>query len=124
MKKPKTASAGEWPSNKPLPAFDSPEEEDRFWGSHSFADAMEDGGEELVYEPQATRRPRTRVYRVRLTDDELAILQSMAKRLGVTGSVILRDFLRRQGSTRIGGGIIAGEPGRGASTRTRTRGGK
>jgi len=41
---------------------------------------MEAGGEEVVYEPQATRRPRTHVYRVRLDDQEMSKLQALAKR--------------------------------------------
>jgi len=55
---------------------------------------MEAGGEEVVYEPRAARRPRTHVYRVRLDDQEMSKLQALAKRRGVTASVVLRELVR------------------------------
>ncbi len=79
---------------KPLPDFGTAAQEERFWLSHDFDAVMEAGGEEVVYEPQATRRPRTHVYRVRLDDQEMSKLQVLAKRRGVTASVVLRDLVR------------------------------
>jgi len=83
-----------WAPGKPLPRFATASEEEQFWLSHDFDDAMEAGGEEVVYEPQATRRPRTHVYRVRLDDQEMSKLQALAKRRGVTASVVLRELVR------------------------------
>ncbi len=64
---------------------------------------MEAGGEEVVYEPQATRRPRRHVYRVRLDDQEMSKLQALAKRRGVTASVVLRDLVRAARVAAVGG---------------------
>jgi hypothetical protein len=83
-----------WAPGKPLPKFATAAEEERFWLSHDFDDVMEARGEEVVYEPQATRRPRTHVYRVRLDDQEMSKLQALAKRRGVTASVVLRELVR------------------------------
>ena len=91
----KPTAATEWPIDRPLPKFRDREEEDRFWAEHSVGAVMEARGERLVYVPQATRRPRTHVYRLRLDDAEMAILQGMAQRRGVTVSVVLRDMVRR-----------------------------
>ena len=45
------------PADKPIPEFVSAEEEDTFWGSYSFAEVMESGGEELVLlEPVTMKR--------------------------------------------------------------------
>jgi len=84
----------EWPVGKPIPSFKSFGEEDKFWGSHSFAEDMDARGEELVYEPQATRHRRQHVYRIRFDDQEMATLQKLAKRRGVTASVVLRELVR------------------------------
>ena len=86
-----------WEPGNPLPKFATAAEEERFWLSHDFDDLMEVGGEEVVYEPQATRRPRTHVYRVRLDDQEMSKLQALAKRRGVTASVVLRELVRAAG---------------------------
>lgn len=77
-----------------VPKFRTHTEEEKFWLSHDFDDAMEASGEQVVYEPQATRRARQHVYRVRLDDEEMATLQALAKRRGVTASVILRELVR------------------------------
>jgi hypothetical protein len=83
-----------WAPGKPLPKFATAAEEERFWLSHDFNDVMDSGGEEVVYEPQATRRPCTHVYRVRLDDQEMSTLQARVKRRGVTASVVLRELVR------------------------------
>ena len=83
-----------WAPGQPLPKFATAAEEERFWLSHDFDDVMEAGGEQVIYEPQATRRPRTHVYRVRLDDQEMSKLQVLAKRRGVTASVVLRELVR------------------------------
>ncbi len=90
-KQPKTKKR--WAPGKSLPKFATAADEETFWLSHDFDDAM-DAGEEVAYEPQATRRPRTHVYRVRLDDQEMSKLQALAKRRGVTVSVILRELVR------------------------------
>jgi hypothetical protein len=54
-----------WPPGKPLPKFASHDEEETFWRSHDFDDAMNASTDQVLYEPQATRRPRMHVYRVR-----------------------------------------------------------
>ncbi len=77
-----------------VPKFKTHAEEEKFWLSHDFDDAMEASSEQVVYEPQATRRPRTHVYRVRLDDQEMSKLQALAKRRGVTASVVLRELVR------------------------------
>lgn len=86
----------EWPVGKPIPSFKSMEEEEAFWLSNSFDDAMDAKGEELKYEPQATRRPRTHVYKIRFDDREMAVLQDLAMRRGVTVSVIIRELIRER----------------------------
>jgi hypothetical protein len=48
------ASQKKWPPGKPLPRLATAAEEERFWRSHDFDEAMEAGGEEVVSEPQAT----------------------------------------------------------------------
>jgi len=55
-KKPKAKKR--WAPGKPLPKFATAVEEERFWFSHDFDDAMDAGGEDAVHEPQAPRRPR------------------------------------------------------------------
>ena len=52
---------------EPLPKFATAAEEQRFWLTHDFDDVIEAGGEQVAYEPQATRRPRMHVYRCALT---------------------------------------------------------
>ena len=91
-----------WPAGKPIPKFETAAGEERFWLSHDFDDLMEARGEEVVYEPQATRRPRTHVYRVRLDDEEMSTLQTLAKRRGVTASVVLRELVRAARVARLG----------------------
>ncbi len=108
-----------WPSEKALPRFESPADEDKFWLSHDFDDLMDARGKEVVYEPQATRRVRTHVYRVRFDDQEMAALQALAKGHGVTASVILRELVRaeaRRRSRAVGVATrIANTPRRSAS---------
>ncbi|OGQ78493.1 MAG: hypothetical protein A2289_15540 [Deltaproteobacteria bacterium RIFOXYA12_FULL_58_15] len=85
-----------WPWKKPLPSFATEAEEIEFWHEHEIDPPPDDVGEELVYEPQATRHPRAHVYRVRLDDEEMAALQRLAKRRGVPGSVIIRELIREK----------------------------
>jgi hypothetical protein len=93
-----------WAPGQPLPAFATAAEEEAFWMAHDFDDAMEAAGEEVVFEPQARTRPRAHVYRVRLDDEEMSKLRALARRRGVTASVVLRDLVRAarvaSGSTR------------------------
>ncbi len=91
-----------WPPGKSIPKFETTADEERFWLSHDFDDVMEARGDEVVYEPQVTRRPRTHVYRVRLDDEEMSTLQTLAKRRGVTASVILRELVRAARVARLG----------------------
>ena len=91
-----------WTPGKPLPKFATAAEEERFWLSHDFDDVMEAGGEAVVYEPQATRRPRAHVYRLRLDDHEMSKLQALAKRRGVTASVVLRELVRAARVAAVG----------------------
>jgi hypothetical protein len=83
----------EWPPGKPFPHFKDLAEEEKFYMSWSFAEDMGAGTEDLVYEPQATRHPRTLVYRVRFDEYEMAKLQRLAKRRGVSGSDIVREWV-------------------------------
>jgi hypothetical protein len=89
-----------WPANKSLPKFKSLAEEERFWRQHQPEDAEGQKWEEVVYEPRATTKPRAHVYRVRFDDQEMAILQALAKRRGVTASTILREMVRGASSKR------------------------
>src|SRR5574342_419638 len=98
----KRKSRKRWVPGKPLPKFATAAEEERFWLAHDFDDVMDAGGEEVVYEPQATRRPRIHVYRVRLDDQEMSKLQALAKRRGVTASVVLRELVRAARVVRSG----------------------
>ncbi len=102
MKKKQQKAKKRWAPGKPLPKLATAAEEESFWLSHDFDDAMDAGGEEVVYEPQATRRPRTHVYRVRLDDQEMSKLQALAKRRGVTASVILRELVRAARVAKLG----------------------
>jgi hypothetical protein len=102
MKRKQQKAKKRWTPGKPLPKFATAAEEESFWLSHDFDDAMDAGGEEVVYEPQATRRPRTHVYRVRLDDQEMSKLQALAKRRGVTASVILRELVRTAWVAKLG----------------------
>jgi hypothetical protein len=83
-----------WPRNKPLPTFKSYEEEVRFWHAYDFEDGSPEDWQDLKYIPQATRHPREHVYRVRFDDQEMAALQAIAKRRGVSASVVLRELVR------------------------------
>ena len=59
MKTKKTSrksSQKQWPPGKPLPRLATAAEEERFWLSGDFDEAMEAGGEEVVYEPLAARQ--------------------------------------------------------------------
>lgn len=92
--KTKKRSQKQEPPGKPLPRPPTAAEEERFWLSGDFDEAMEAGGEEVVYEPLAARQARTHVYRVRLDDLEMSTLNALAKRRGVTVSVVLRELVR------------------------------
>jgi hypothetical protein len=81
-----------WPWNRPLPKFRDAAAELAFWHSYDFA-PPEDGWEQVNYEPRATVQPREHVYRVRFNDEEMTILQKLAKRRGVTASAIVRDLV-------------------------------
>ncbi len=102
MKKKQKKAKKRWAPGKPIPKFATAAEEGSFWLSHDFDDVMDAGGEEVVYEPQATRHPRTHVYRVRLDDQEMSKLQALAKRRGVTASVILRELVRAARVAKLG----------------------
>jgi hypothetical protein len=92
-----------WAPRRPLPKLATSAEEERLWLSHDFDDVMEAGGEGVVYELRATRRHRTHVYRVRLDhDQEMSKLQALARRPGVTVSVVLRDLARAARAVRSG----------------------
>ena len=92
-----------WPANKPLPRFKSLAEEERFWREHAPQDSDEQKWEEVVYEPRTTVKAREHVYRVRFSDQEMAILQALAKRRGVTASTILREMVRGAAKGRKAG---------------------
>jgi hypothetical protein len=105
MKTKKTSrktSQKQGPPGKPLPRLATAAEEERFWLSHDFDEAMEAGGEEVVFEPQATRQARTHVYRVRLDDLEMSTLQALAKRRGVNASMVLRELVRAARPAKTG----------------------
>ncbi len=89
-----------WPANKPLPKFKTLADEERFWREHEPDDAS---WEEVTYEPRATTKARAHVYRVRFDDQEMAILQALARRRGVTASTILREMVRDAAKTRKAG---------------------
>jgi len=83
-----------WPRGKPIPAFKSEAEEREWWSSHDREPPPEEAWQTVTYEPQATRKAREHVYRVRFDDFEMGILQAMAKPRGVPASVILRELVR------------------------------
>jgi Ribbon-helix-helix protein, copG family len=84
-----------------VPRFRTHAQEEKFWLSHDFDDVMEASSDQVVYEPQATRRARAHVYRVRLDDEEMATLQALARRRGVTASVVLRELVRAARGPRV-----------------------
>jgi hypothetical protein len=83
-----------WPRGKPIPAFGTEAEEAQFWESHRLESGVAADWEELIYEPRATSRPRSHVYRIRLDDKEMAALQALSRRRGVPASVIVRELVR------------------------------
>ncbi len=89
-----------WPANKPLPRFKAIADEERFWREHAPDDTEDQKWEEVVYEPRSTTKARQHVYRVRFDDQEMAILQALAKRRGVAASTILREMVRGAGKKR------------------------
>jgi hypothetical protein len=95
----KAASKPVWPWGKPLPNFKTDAEELNFWDTYEFEPPPDDEGEELVYEPGATRVARKHVYQVRFDDKEMAKLQALAKRRGVSAAVVLRELVRNAGSS-------------------------
>lgn len=48
----------------------------------------------MTYEPRATQQARRHVYRVRLDDQEMAGLQTLARQRSVPASVVLRELIR------------------------------
>lgn len=89
----------EWPVGKSIPAFDDLEEEDVFWQSYRWNDVMDAHGEARPTLPEAAAPPlpaREHVYRVRLDDAEMAALRELARRRGVSASVVIRELLRMQ----------------------------
>ena len=89
-----------WPADKPLPKFKSLAEEERFWRSHEPEVTGDEAWDAVVYEPRATTKAREHVYRVRFDDQEMAILQALAKRRGVAASTILREMVRSAAKKR------------------------
>jgi Ribbon-helix-helix protein, copG family len=93
----------EWPADKAIPRFSNPEEEDTFWQSYEFNDAMEKHGEARPVGFSARQaKARAHVYRIRFDDAEMSALQSMADRRGVSASVIIRELVRAQWSRLAG----------------------
>lgn len=87
-----------WPRNKPLPKFKSAAEETAWWESHDVEPPFDESWEQVEYEPRATLQPRQHVYRIRFNDEEMALLQTLAKRRGVSASVVIRELVKTQGS--------------------------
>lgn len=93
----------EWPADKAIPRFSNPEDEDTFWQSYEFNDAMEKHGEARPVGFSARQaKARAHVYRIRFDDAEMSALQSMADRRGVSASVIIRELVRAQWSRLAG----------------------
>lgn len=84
----------EWKRGRTLPRFRSDEEEEKFFGEHSFADLMEASGKQLTYKPGVTRKRRAHVYCLRLSDEEMATLQHVAIREGEPIATVLRSLIR------------------------------
>jgi hypothetical protein len=82
-----------WPRGKALPKFKNKAAEVKFWHSYDFEPPELEEGEQLVYEPQATRHPRRHVYPLRLDDREMASLQRLAKQRGVPAAVVIRELV-------------------------------
>lgn len=59
--------------------------------------------EALSYEPRATVRARSHVYRVRLDDGEMAALQAIAKIERVPASAVLRRLIRSEARRKSSG---------------------
>lgn len=89
-----------WPRGKPLPDFKSEAEERAWWNRQDREPPPEEAWEPVSYEPRATRKARTHVYRVRFDDLEMGVLQALAKRRGVPVSVILREMVRESAPSR------------------------
>lgn len=87
-----------WPRGKPLPKFKTAAEEAAWWESHDVEPGEQ--WEQVSYEPRATVQPREHVYRIRFSDEEMALLQSLAKRRGVSASVIIRELVMAQAPRR------------------------
>jgi hypothetical protein len=74
-----------------LPRKMTEREEADFWAKQK--PDFESGWEEVKYVPRQTVAPREHVYRIRLGDDEMAALQSLAKRKRVPISTVLRELI-------------------------------
>ena len=85
-----------WPKGKAVPKFKSPQEEAEWWESNDLAAPVESAWEAVEYHPRETHKAREHVYRVRLNDEEMATLQMLAKRRGVTASIVIRELVRAQ----------------------------
>jgi hypothetical protein len=102
-KRTKGQARREWPADKAMPRFANPEDEEVFWRSYEFNDAMEKHGEVRPVGFSARRASaRAHVYRIRFDDAEMSALQSMADRRGVSASVIIRELVRAQWSRLAG----------------------
>lgn len=71
----------------PNPRFDSPDEEDKYWETHSPLDEGYKG------EIQESKQKRSSFLSIRLTGDELTKLRDLSKSMGVPPSTLARQAL-------------------------------
>lgn len=75
----------------PVPEFDTPEEEDEFWQTHSPLDFRH---EEVERPPRRFRFPTKSNFTVRLDPRDRELLDELAERLGERPSAIARRYIR------------------------------
>jgi hypothetical protein len=68
---------------------------------HRNEDVHESEWKPLVYRPRSTVQPRQHVYRVRLDEEEMAGLQTLANAEKMAASDIVRSLIRNAVRTRL-----------------------
>lgn len=80
-------------TKRKIPAFNSIVEEAEFWDTHSFADYLEEF--EVVKEPVFVKPPK-RVVSLRLDQDTITLLESLAEEKGIPYTTLVRMWVKER----------------------------